>query len=158
MGFTDHLRSIGCWVSVVGLRLVIRWRNLLESVVREFIAIFVYSLTTDDILLWLADEFGESLEFANKRKAQGGLLPEWRCRLWWRWGGFQLDVGDTFGTNEAIITFNIVIEPSEQLPERYIVACYHHDRNARKKCDGKLLCIMYRASGYVRARVGFCCW
>ena len=28
-------------------------------------------------------------------------------------GGFQLDVGDTFGTNEAIITFNIVIMPSE---------------------------------------------
>ena len=47
---------------------------MLESVVREFIVIFVNSLTrvplatTDDILLWLADEFGESLEFANKRK------------------------------------------------------------------------------------------
>ena len=68
------LRSIGCCVSVVGLRLVIRWRNLLESVVGEFIVIFVNSLTrvplatTDDILLWLADECGESLEFANKRK------------------------------------------------------------------------------------------
>ena len=116
MGFTDHLRSIGCCVSVVGLRLVITWRNLLESVVREFIVIFVNSLTrvplatTDDILLWLADEFGESLEFANKRK---GFLPGWRCRLWWRWGGIQLDVGDTFGTNEAIITVNIVIKPSE---------------------------------------------
>ena len=65
MDFTDHLRSIGCCVSVVGLRLVIRGRNLLESVVREFI---VPLATTDDILLWLTDEFGESLEFANKRK------------------------------------------------------------------------------------------
>ena len=48
------------------------------------IVIFVNSLTrvplaTTDDILWLADEFGESLEFANKRK--GGLLPGWRCRL-----------------------------------------------------------------------------
>ena len=46
---------------------------MLESVVREFIVIFVklvdaHPVGNDRLLLWLTDECGESLEFANKRK------------------------------------------------------------------------------------------
>ena len=48
---------------------------MLESVVREFIVIFgklvdARPVGNDGryILLWLSDELGESLEFANKRK------------------------------------------------------------------------------------------
>ena len=124
MGFTDHLRSIGCCVSVVGLRLVIRWCNLLESVVREFIVIFVNWLTrvplatTDDNYIIVACRRVWRVIGVCKQ-TKGGLLPGWQCRLWWRWGGFQLDVGDTFGTNEAISTFNIVIKPSEHTEHDY---------------------------------------
>ena len=117
MGFTDHLRSIGCCVSVVGLRLVIRWRNLLESVVREFIVIFgklVDARPDGNDGRYIIVAFRRAWRVIGVcKQMKGGLLPGWRCRLWWRWGGFQLDVGDTFGTIEAIITFNIEIKPSE---------------------------------------------
>ena len=46
---------------------------MLESVVREFIVIFVKLVDArpvgnDRLLLWLTDECGESLELANKQK------------------------------------------------------------------------------------------
>ena len=50
------------------------------------------------------------------KQTKRGFLPTMQIMVALRvfaLGGFQLDVGDTFGTNEAIITFNIITRPSE---------------------------------------------
>ena len=62
-----------------------------------------YRFRRDDIL-WLTDEFGEALEFAQLRK--GGLAPAMQIMVALRVfasDGFQLDVGDTFGISKATV-------------------------------------------------------
>ena len=62
-----------------------------------------YRFRRDDIL-WLTDEFGEALEFAQLRK--GELAPAMQIMAALRVfasAGFQIDVGDTFGNSKATV-------------------------------------------------------